>query len=324
MPDVRIHGLWVCFIAVLLTGCADESVTPTPPDPFPLEVYRFAWTGSDTAVAGVPLGGLLRVTNPTERGFEVRIVMHGVAEALLGPIAETTGDAPQTAFLPVRMENGTPTPSPAAYIGAGASALFLTQILDVGADQADVRLDVLASSSRGAGVERLHWSVAQAEGGRPAAPGDHVQTVTVGVYLNGTSFYTNIAELDQDPAFVRSYAATDFGADPLPIYVYGDDRREQPAGSADQCHFTTIKGYNRLLLTQAEGSTNVKLLRPDQAYTVEGNEGHFLYGQGLVFLNTVVAHDGATGLLDIAPDPTGACFDAQNTADYIAGIAPIP
>jgi hypothetical protein len=52
-------------------------------------------------------------------------------------------------------------------------------------------------------------------------------------------------------------------------------------------------------------------LLPEEAYTREGAEEHFLYGDSLVFMNTVVANVGEVSELQALPQPTGDCFNAE-------------
>lgn len=145
------------------------------------------------------------------------------------------------------------------------------------------------------------------------SPGDHVRTVTVGFWLNGTSFYTNAADLLVDPDFpgAPGWVSADDGSDPLPVYVYEQGREEQPYGSQDNCYFTTITGYNDLVDVQTLGSTGIRLLQPEEAYTLPGYEDHDLYGDPIVFMNTVIAHDGATNTQDELPDPDGTCYERE-------------
>ncbi len=148
--------------------------------------------------------------------------------------------------------------------------------------------------------------------GDAVGAGDHVQTITAGFWVNGTSFYTNIQALNDDPAFPAGYDRSEFGGDALPIYVYDRDRTEQPPTSKDHCRFTTINGYNEMLKRQSDGGTSVTYMAPEDGYTRPGNEDHDLYGDPLIFINTIVAHEGA---VDDRPagDPQGACFDTENT-----------
>ncbi len=162
-------------------------------------------------------------------------------------------------------------------------------------------------------------------GGIVVQPGMHVQTRTVGLWVNGTSFYTNIPQMLQNASFPaggnidRQGALAD--ATPLPVYVYDQDRLEQPDSSIDNCYFTTIPGYNALLKTQVTGVTGARFLTPAEGYTRAGNEAHLLYGDALVFLNVVTAVVGQAGADQ--PDPLGACFDANRyTPDPIPDIPP--
>ncbi len=330
-PLVRVL-LVVSLLSLSLAGCLvkdDGDGVDVPPSP--LSLYRFQYAGSDVAVDGVDHGWLIRVTNDGDTVQSVNLLTSGIASGLIGGISETGGTDPQTAWLPGRIENG--------QVGApitldpGESGLFLARIQSYDGD-GEVPVTVRAVSLDPEAFDpvatstSISWTVAVQSAATPATPGDHVQTVTVGVWLNGTSFYSNAADALADPDFPHAdgWTSPDDPTDPLPIYVYGVDRDEQPLGSQDTCHFTTISGYNALLKTQSEGSTNVALLRPEAAYTVEGAEDHPLYGDSLVFLNTVVAHDGSTGTMDELPNPTGACFmdRVDNAVATVTGLLPVP
>lgn len=301
------------LVTVALAGCSDDSGDQAPEPDMPITVYRFPYAGSDVAVEGVEHGWLLRLSNPDDQAWTVTLVLEGVEDAIFGPISRTAGDSPQTVLLPVHQENGRQIAPPSLRLEPGASGLFLVRVNEYSNGtgiQAGLRL--LAAPAGASHELRLGepitWPVQVVPAAAVVGPGDHVRTATVGVWLNGTSFYTNIPDLLSDPDFPAGFPRDAYGTDPLSIYVYDQDRTEQPAGSQDACIGTTIPGYNALLKQQADGSTGVRLLRPEDAYTRDGNQDHFLYGDALVFLNTIVAHDGPTGPLDELPDPTGPCF----------------
>lgn len=298
----------------LLAGCIGDADDVPEPEPFRLQVYHYQYEGSDTFVEGVDHGWLLRVSNPGNTTIKFSMIPIGVADGLIGPIASTGGAAPQTTWLPARIAPGTATASPVEKLEPGASGLVMVRVeaYEPNASKAGVRVvaaDPVLVDAPASSID-LTWNITRVGPSMLAAPGDHVQTVTVGVWLNGTAFYSNAAGALQDPDFPHAPAWTSPSDDttPLAVYVYDQDRDEQPAASADRCHFTTISGYNTLLKSQAVGSTNVAFLRPESAYTMPGYEEHPLYGAALVFLNTVVAHDGATTDQDQVPDPTGDCF----------------
>jgi hypothetical protein len=124
-------------------------------------------------------------------------------------------------------------------------------------------------------------------------------------------FYTNLQSYDGSPWPRAAWYAWE-GADPLPVYVYDQDRSEQPpewkgvgqnvgspgtpadpaaqgaAGLVDSSlgigYFTTIKGFNEALKGLTTTTTKVVVIPPEDAYTRDGNEEHPLYGETLVFL----------------------------------------
>ena len=162
----------------------------------------------------------------------------------------------------------------------------------------------------------LVWKLAAPKAGVAAAPGQGVHVMTAGFLEDGTLFYTNIAEVDTDPNWPRVEWYAWEGDRPLPVYVYDQDRSEQPQewkGShalwmelhkttgptpvdpqvdeatmdADEEHglgyFTTIPGFNDALKGLSSTTTRVVRLAPEQAYTRPGNEEHVLYGRAIVF-----------------------------------------
>lgn len=168
----------------------------------------------------------------------------------------------------------------------------------------------------------LQWDLAESAEGRLASPGQGVHVMTAGFLEDGTLFYTNIPEVDADPRWPR-VAWYEWGGDaPLPVYVYDQDRAEQPphwkgaaglvaqvprgspadaaipvagqaAGTADGQaglgYFTTIPGFNAGLKQSPTTTTRVVHLAPEEGYTRPGNEAHDLYGLPLVFYIKVLA-----------------------------------
>lgn len=305
------------LLVIAIAGCSEiGSDEGAEASSFPLEVFRFAYPGSDAAVAGFDHGWLVQVRNPTQESLRAALVPFGIDTASVGPIGTTGGDAPQQLWLADTVSAD--QAGPPLELAPGEAGLFLVQVKGYPVSEGEqvagfqVRALDVADPTHPYGSHLEEWTVTIASAATAVSPDHHVQTATVGVYPDGTSFYTNIAALHADRNMTRDYDNTTFGGDPLPVYVYGQARGEQPAGSRDTCHFTTISGYNTLLKTQAAGSTNVRYLRPEEAYTLPGNEEHALYGEALVFLNTVVAHDGPAGPEAVPPDPTGACYCPEN------------
>ncbi len=293
---------WMLLAGLLLmAGCLEETQPPAQDEARPMDVYRFAYPGSDVAVAGAPHGWLFQISNPASTAMEYSVRIEGVQHADMGPAGQEAvhwmqGNGPLNWTLP-----------------GNASTAFLVQPdLERDMGEGDIAARFIVN-----GHVAAAWNITRAQGST-VQPGQHVQTYTVGVWENGTSFYTNIAALNEDRSFPAGYPRIDFGGDPLPIYVYDEDRSEQPGSSRDTCHFTTIDGYNSLLKTQAEGSTGVRYLQPEEAYTRDGAEDHFLYGDALIFLNTVSAIDGEAD--QAVAEPTGDCFDPTNR---IPGVPPV-
>lgn len=140
------------------------------------------------------------------------------------------------------------------------------------------------------------WDFAAPVEGDFAQAGQGVHVMTAGFWENGTLFYTNIAEIDADPAWPKAGWYEWEGADPLPVYVYDEDRPEPSivwgdpqrvtpaAGTVPGLgYFTTIPGFNEALKGLSTTTTRVVRLAPEEAYTRPGAENHVLYGDAIVF-----------------------------------------
>lgn len=315
------------LIAGTLAGCASpDAEEGFEPAPFPLVVYRHAWTGSDVFVPGVPHGLAFSVHNPTDKEVSVGLIMEGHDSMLMGPLGLTSGDTPITTWLAVRVEDES-NRGVGRILAPGEGTMFLAKVDSYVSSNVTARF--LATDPLNGEVfyepHSIDWSIVETTAQPLTTPSTLVQTTTVGFWINGTSFYTNSAQLLADPAFPVGGDVDRNGAtETLPIYVYDNANSEQPYGNADNCYFTTIPGYNELLKNQAGLSTGVTFMQPSQGYTVEGNEDHPLFGDALVFLNTVVAIDGTTGMEDSLPDPTGDCYDPTRPVASITGALPVP
>ncbi|MEA3136613.1 MAG: hypothetical protein QOJ26_458 [Thermoplasmata archaeon] len=165
-------------------------------------------------------------------------------------------------------------------------------------------------SCEGTMTGKISWDLAAPTEGRAAEPGQGVHVYTAGFLENGTLFYTNIEAIDHDDWPRTDWYAWE-GGEPLPVYVYDQDRAEQPAYwrppssnvpktgtpadpvlhdvgmEADAAtglgYFTTIRGFNEALKGLSTDTVRVVRMAPEDAYTRAGNEEHPLYGQALVF-----------------------------------------
>jgi hypothetical protein len=167
----------------------------------------------------------------------------------------------------------------------------------------------------------IHWDLARPAPGDAAQPGQGALVHTAGFWENGTLFYTNIASIDKDDWPRAGWYAWE-GGDPLPVYVYGRDRSEQPPHWKDPAagtpvagkvpglgYYTTIPGFNEALKGLSTQTARVVWLAPEEAYTRPGAEEHPLYGHALVFYIKVV------GVVDL-PCPMQA---AEACADLSMG-----
>ncbi len=302
---VGVAAAWI----VVLAGCVDNDEDATDPSGLGLAAYLVDYPGAENWAPGTEHGWLLRISNPTNSTLQAVVAPLGVSDAPYFYAHEKQGAMPDIV-----------TPDGPDGVGGlrttlepGEAALVVMQVRAYANETVPwggFRVHTMDGDTRVATAD-IERQVTVMEG-RSVTAGDHVQTATIGMWVNGTSFYTNIAALNDDPEFPAGYNRSEFGGDPLPIYVYQNDRSEQPAGSRDTCHFTTIRGYNDLLLQQGEHGTSARFLEPEEAYTRDGAEDHPLYGDAMVFLNTIVSHDGATTVEDRAPNPGGACYDPRN------------
>lgn len=293
--------LWMLLV-VALAGCVDEApVAGSSMDAFALDVYIFDDPDADAFFDHH--GMMMRVHNPTAATIAYNVSSPGMVAGQFGPVSRE-GVAPHTTVA-------------ADALAPGESRLWLFQ-----SDETRTmhRYEILVESQGGHFEYVRHLTTA---GGRPVQPGMHVVTYTVGVWINGTSFYTNVQAFNDDPHFPAGYDRAEFGGDGLPVYVFDAQASEQPVRSRDTCHFTTITGYNELLKGQGEGGSDVRFLRPEEAYTLPGREEFFLYGEPLVFLNRVALIENRDTRFDPLPDPQGGCFDPQNAVNYATERAPL-
>ena len=174
-------------------------------------------------------------------------------------------------------------------------------------------------SCKGTQTGTISWPLAEPRMGDAAEPGQGVHVYTAGFFENGTLFYTNIKAIDHDGWPRIDWYAWE-GADPLPVYVYEEDRAEQPSVWKDPQagtpiegtvpglgYYTTIPGFNEALKGLSTNTVRVVRLTPEEAYTRAGNEEHPLYGDALVFYIKVV---------DVMPLPC-----PMDTV-WLCGIAP--
>ena len=169
------------------------------------------------------------------------------------------------------------------------------------------------------------WDLSNEREGATVEVGGGALVRTAGFLEDGHLFYTNIADIEEaEPAWPRVdwYAWEEdpvWGSEPLPVYVYDQDRREQPGswkglagnaadantaagspvempselGAADAAaglgYFTTIPGFNEALKGLSTSTLRVAHIPPELGYTRPGNEDHPLYGEPLVFVIQVVA-----------------------------------
>ncbi len=295
-----------CLLSVGLAGClgTDEVDGDAVEGLVGAEVYEYRYRGDDVVIPNHPYGWMLRVTNTQDEDLMVRAEAADPGNTSWGPVTSSGWSTDER-------EN------PQA-LAPGESLLFLYQWTGGYTKRLAYGVSLMASDDNETEpvVLDTHWlerGLQQPKSILLVGAGDHVTTRTVGVWVNGTSFYTNIEDLNSDPAFPAGYDREDFHDGILNAYVYDEGSDEQPPGSRDRCYVVMIEGYNELMKSQGQGSSNVRFLQPEEAYTRDGAEGHFLYGDALVFMNTVVSHEGEVTPVQSAPFPAGDCFDPENT-----------
>jgi hypothetical protein len=178
----------------------------------------------------------------------------------------------------------------------------------------------------------ITWDLAAPEPGDRAEPGQGAHVYTAGFLEDGTLFYTNIKAIDHDDWPRTDWYAWE-GDDPLPIYVYDQDRSEEPAYWHDPQsgtplagtvpgvgYYTTIPGFNEALKGLSTNTVRVVRMEPEEGYTRAGNEDHPLYGEPLVFYIKVEAVVPAP-----CPTPTAwLCSRAPLAQAGPEALAPAP
>jgi hypothetical protein len=231
---------------------------------------------------------------------------------------------------------------PEASAGPGGWSVEVERISDPSLDNFSLlrvtpgpgkgRLDLAYDHSECGGGRSgtISWDLAAPEAGRSAEPGEGVHVYTAGFLENGTLFYTNIKAIDRDDWPRTDWYAWE-GGDPLPVYVYDQDRGEQPAHWKDPQsgtpvagtvhglgYYTTIPGFNEALKDLSSNTVRVVRLAPEEAYTRAGNEEHPLYGQALVFYIKV----DAVVALPCPMDTGWACSLAESGRAWTALTSP--
>lgn len=136
--------------------------------------------------------------------------------------------------------------------------------------------------------------------GQVAQPGQGVHAWYAAFLANGTLLDTNVQGIDRsDQPRVSYYQSEPYK--PIPVYVYGQDRSEEPAywkdplasapaplapvdDAAGVGYFTTIRGFNEALKGLSTTTTRAVYVAPQDAYTDAAHKDSPLYGEALVFL----------------------------------------
>ena len=262
MVDAMRVWVAVLLAAGVLSGCVGLPRGQGCDDGLPPATVRTPWID----------GGFLR-TDP-EQGWDTLVLADGTLSA----------SAPAQGWS-VESER----------FSAPGEANFSALRVTPGKDMGHLALAYQLSDCEGTHAGTISWDLAEPRMGTSAEPGQGVHVLTAGFWENGTLFYTNIAAIDQGDWPRAGWYAWE-GDEPLPVYVYDQDRSEQPdlwhdpqAGTPVEGtvpglgYVTTIPGFNDALKGLSTNTVRVVRLAPEDAYTRAGNEEHPLYGDALVF-----------------------------------------
>jgi hypothetical protein len=317
-----VAGLALC---VVLAGCgmvgldpAAACPEPMPDTPFelrvlplPPEFYGQAVRPEDGPAKAIHWATVAQVRNAT---LPVSLSVSTGAPHVIRPESEgADADGPGSS-----VERNFIRP-PGAFVvlehfGSAASTMEISWALLV---NSSVRPGELTFAPCPPGPVAATLGIGSPREGAVAQSGKGAHVWYAGFFENGTLFGTNIATVDEsDWPRIGWYAGGDH--EPIPVYVYDQDRSERPphwgnplagtpaAGSpvdsaAGLGYYTTIPGFNDALKGLSNATTRVVRVAPEDAYTRPGNEGHPLYGHALVFLirvDTVVSNPCPRGLAD--------------------------
>jgi FKBP-type peptidyl-prolyl cis-trans isomerase 2 len=180
-----------------------------------------------------------------------------------------------------------------------------------------------------AGGLTSNWAAIETEGeAESAQPGQGAHVWYAGFWENGTLFDTNLEDLDLGSGWPKAGWYEGGHWEPIPVYVYDQDRSEQPAhwkspfsgtpaaGSpadeqAGAGYFTTIKGFNEAVKGLPVGTRQIFHIAPEDAYTQAGREDHLLYGDALVFL--VEVEDVVDAPCPTPPAVGGGCSNVAQS-----------
>ncbi|MDX1612138.1 MAG: FKBP-type peptidyl-prolyl cis-trans isomerase, partial [Candidatus Thermoplasmatota archaeon] len=141
-----------------------------------------------------------------------------------------------------------------------------------------------------AGVVQKTWPLAPAEEAEHAAVGQGVQVHTVGWWVNGSSFYTNLDRY-HNSSLPQGYLGEYGGGEALKVYIYDEDPDELPPRYERAGYLVTIEGFNEALKGITTQGARIAYLQPEEAYTRADREGHPLYGDALIFYIEVTSID---------------------------------
>lgn len=272
--------LGLLLTALLVTaGCLGSTGEVLAGCEEPLQVATFHGPTHDGALERAPgqaVPILLWVENPYDVELEVTLATHPQATAYIDH-EEGLAKAPaghrlepgERSLLGANVQEALPN---------GSVAISLLHHVPEGAGPVEGNL-----CDYNGEVRRWFELAEPIEPDATAEPGKGVLVRTVGVWRNGTSFYTNHGGFHDRTDLPRSYLGNYSGNDPLKVYVYNDTGDEMPERYDESGYATTIPGFNEALEGLPTVGARFTAFAPAEGYTQDGNEDHPLYGDALAF-----------------------------------------
>ena len=247
--------------ALALAGCVERS---SPVDVTPYYVINDAQPGRATEFAF-----FLRSTSPFKQDLDV------------------TFDGPSGWTFESEVDN-------LSLRGRATSSLIVRVTPDENATHEPREVNVLVGDTRAKVIVNVRDL-----GREPLRSGIGTQLYYVLWYANGTLASTNDPALRNRPALgdaVLDGNDTSFD-EPLKVYVGGQRGTPPPEPYNSTGYLPVIAGFDARLRNAGDGSgmvageTLAVRIPKEQAYTIDGNEDHVLYGEDLAFLIRIVTVD---------------------------------
>lgn len=274
--------IWIVLLLVstlAAAGCLDG--TPLTQDACPEPVvslfYGQAADGRAPRAPSQPVTVLAWATNPADQPAEVTVTPEDVRGS--AAVEGLQADAGRHHGIIHRLG---PDETGFGFYATEADAEAQDHVRIRGSlgpdDQAEATVDC-----QDAGLTRWSVGLAEPQAGDTVETGKGVLVHTVGLWTNGTSFYTNLDRFHEREDLPKGYLGEYGGGDPLKVYVYDESPDEMPRRYEEAGYAVTIPGFNEALKGMSTTAPRTAYLTPEEGYTREGNEDHDLYGDALVF-----------------------------------------